>query len=180
MGRDKAFLPFQGGPLWRRQWDLLKSLDPAGIWIAAPPHPAWKECARLDDTVADSGPLGALVSALRAVSTPRVLMLAVDMPNMRADFLRRMIDHGGCTIPATEGHAEPLCAVYPKSALALAEGLLAQRNLSLQHFVAMLRSRGLARTWAVSPSDHHLFHNVNSPADWLPFSSTPASPQPSH
>lgn len=179
MGRNKAFLPMNGTTLWQHQWRLLESLNPAEMWIVAPPHPAWKNCPRLDDALPDSGPLGALVSALRAISTRRVLVMAVDMPRMNLDFLRRLIDRNGCTVPEIAGRAEPLCAVYPKNALALAEGKLAQRDLSLQHFVTLLRSRSLIDTWPITAADQGIFHNVNSPSDWLAFSATPASPQPS-
>ena len=41
MGVDKAFIEIEGVPLWRRQFDILRSLGPHELFIAGPAHDDW-------------------------------------------------------------------------------------------------------------------------------------------
>ncbi len=98
MGRDKALLLVDGGRvLWERQLDVLRSLGPAELFISGPARPGFPYDVRLlEDERPGLGPLSGIVAALEAMTTPLLVVLAVDLPAMRADFLRGLL--AGCSV----------------------------------------------------------------------------------
>jgi molybdopterin-guanine dinucleotide biosynthesis protein A len=65
-----------------------------------------------------------------------------------------------------EEWTEPLAAVYPREALALAVGHLESADHSLQHWVSACANAGLVRHRPVTPGELPLFANMNTPEDW--------------
>jgi molybdopterin-guanine dinucleotide biosynthesis protein A len=170
MGRDKALLPVTGHEfLWQRQLALLDELAPARVF--------WSGFARAElpshvtlviDPVADAGPLAGICGCLKALESDLLLVLAIDLSQMNAAFLRDLL--AGCSpgrgaMPHREGHYEPLAAVYPKAMLALARDHLAAGRLTLQDFAAGGIQAGLLRLVHVAPADDPLFRNLNRPED---------------
>ncbi len=169
MGSDKARLTIGGEPLWQRQLHLLQSLAPAKIFFAGPPPTdvAKWNCDVVADAQPDAGPLAGLVAGLRACRTPLLLALAVDLPRMSTAFLRGLLkrcEQSRGIVPATD-RFEPLAAVYPIEALALAEEQLAAGYLSLQDFANRCLKRDLVARHSLSADEVPLFFNLNTPAD---------------
>jgi molybdenum cofactor guanylyltransferase len=176
MGRDKAFLEIDGIPLWQRQVQLLRKLNPAEIFIAGPAQPEWirNGLEVVADAARDSGPLGGLVAVLRRCRNPQLLVLAVDLPNMTSEFLRRLLamcpENSGIVpkreCATQEKRFEPLTAIYPATALALAENCLSAGEYSLQRFTDRATSMGLMATKQILEAEESLFFNLNTPADF--------------
>ncbi len=80
MGRDKAFLEIEGQPLWRRQIETLRAAVARQLMISGPPREEWRECEIVADEIAEAGPLAGVAAALRKCITPRLVVLAVDLP----------------------------------------------------------------------------------------------------
>ena len=172
MRQDKAFVTIDGEPLWKRQLRLLQELALQEVFLAGPAHAEWlcESCIIIPDAQPDAGPLGGIVSALRHCSTPLLLTLAVDLPNMMAAYLRSLIPLCGDArgiVPRRGGRFEPVAAIYPKAALAFAESCLASGNYSLQIFAARLLAEGLLEAKEIAPHDEPLFRNLNTPEDLL-------------
>ena len=172
MGHDKAFVEIEGVPLWQRQLQILRQLEPHELFIAGPAHAEWiGACdAIVPDACGGAGPLAAVVAGLRRCVTPLLLTLAVDLPSMTTAYLRELLassSDGIGLIPRLDDRFEPLAAVYPVSALPLAESCLQSRNYSLQEFAARCVSEGLARLKQVELSEEPLFLNMNTPDDLL-------------
>jgi molybdopterin-guanine dinucleotide biosynthesis protein A len=170
MGRDKAFLEIDGIPLWRRQLQILRALQPAEIFISGPEHSSWanSDLEIVRDAKAGVGPLGGLVAALRRCRDDRLLVLAIDLPNMSSDYLQQLLafcpnDSG--LVPRRNGTFEPLAAIYPASCLTVAESFLQSENYSLQPFVERGTSEGWLKIREVNQSEEPLFLNLNTPAD---------------
>lgn len=161
MQTDKALLEIEGAPLWLRQVHLLQALGPAELFIAGRAH---EGCIALADAQPESGPLGGLVAGLRACSAPLLLTLAVDLPRMTSDYLRQLIAKCSETCGVVP-QAQPVCAVYPKRALALAERCLESRDCSMQRFVARCVAEDLVRRMDIESADERLFLNLNTPED---------------
>ena len=170
MGCDKAFVEIHGVPLWQRQLRVLRSLQPCEKFIAGPARPEWIEAcdAIVPDAPDGAGPLAGLVASLRRCSTPLLLALAIDLPQMTPDYLRDLIavctDNVGA-IPYQGDRFEPLAAVYPISALRLAENCLRSGNYSLQRFAVGCVSEGIAHARQIEASQESFFLNVNTPED---------------
>ena len=170
MGTDKALLVIKGEPLWSRQLRVLREVGPGAVVVSARAWPAW--CSAEMEVILDAeqsrGPLSGVAAALRRLQTSHLLVLAVDLPRMTVEHLRKICGQArpGCGVaPVRQERFEPLCAVYPKEAAALAAEAVKGDDVSLQAFVRRLQGAGLMQTMAVPPEDEGLYRNVNSPGD---------------
>lgn len=172
MGADKATLIFDGEPLWHKQVRLLRAFEPEALWISARVRPAWcpPEIEVIPDEVPSRGPLSGIAAALSRMQTTHLLTLAVDMPAMSLEFLRKLrnLARRGCgVIPANENFFEPLAGIYPAEALSAAIESLKNNQLSLQHFAQSLCDSGLLNTCVLQENERALFRNLNEPRDLL-------------
>ncbi len=167
MGRDKAGLIIDGTPLWQLQLDKLRALAPRELFISGrrdgPYAGAGVEI--IEDKIPGLGPLGGIAAGLARAESPLVLVLAIDLPAMTSEFLATLLRDGRATIPQRGDVFEPLAAVYPKTALPIADELLREEDRSVQRFVRRLIDAGLANTRTIDASDADLFRNVNRPRD---------------
>ncbi len=175
MGADKAFLDWHGRPLWEVQLAKLRAAGAAEVLVCGRREQvfAGDGFRLIPDRREDLGPLSGLANALRAASHDSALVLAVDMPFITTGLLGELVKMqtsfpGQGVIPIRSGRFEPLAAVFPKSAVALAESRLAGPDRSLQGFCREAESAGLVRRWVVPPEDESLFQSVNSPEDLQP------------
>ena len=121
MGQDKATIVFSGRPLWQRQVELLRNLNPETIFISARTKPSWlaKGTELLLDEPPSRGPLSGIAKALTEMESTHLIALAVDMPFMTSaemQLLSQLVAAGGGVVPVFQNCAEPLAAVYPKEA----------------------------------------------------------------
>lgn len=165
MGRDKAFLEFEGEPLWRHQVATLKKLAPAQLMIAGPARAEWSEHEIVTDEIADAGPLAGVAAALRKCTAPLLVVLAVDLPRMSADFLLSLFRDAQGAVPGGPDGFEPLAAVYPVACASLTARALRSGDFSMQNFVRKAVDQGLVAERKISPSERMLFANLNTPAD---------------
>ena len=169
MGRDKAMLDWLGEALWQRQLRILKSLQPARSLIslrAEQTQISDKGSALVfDPPNTDLGPLSGIAESLKQARIP-VLVLAVDMPHMTAEFLREHLGDDSLGIVFRGEHGfEPLAALYTPAMLPALETALAEQRLALQPLIAQLVALGLMRVIDMRLSDAKVFHNVNTPDD---------------
>ena len=170
MGRDKAWLLLQGKPLLLQQIELAREVGAAEVLISGRVGVDYGafDCPVLRDRFEDAGPLAGIESALSAMSTPLLLVLAVDMPNMRAAPLQALIAQcsencGG--IPRVNNRIEPLAAVYPRSALNLVRELLEGGRKTATHFAERCVDLKLATFIEFPGTEAGYFANWNTPSD---------------
>jgi len=169
MGRDKCLVEVDGAPLWRRQLDLLATLSD-DVMVVAPKWPTWcpPTIRWVADAAEDHGPLGGLAAALAAATHERVLVLAVDLPGMTLDYLRRMLAQSDSVVgavPIIDDLFQPLSAVYPRAARARTSARLPESDKSLQRLVRELVAAGQMHGILVEPNDLPRFRNLNSATD---------------
>ena len=189
MGRDKSALPVNGEPLWQRQLAVLRATNPAELFISGKCDGPYADCGVeiLADEIPGCGPLGGIATALRRCACERLLVLAVDMPAMTAEFLRFLLEESQRTgmgivpsaathgrgrprIPPSTGddqqaHLEPLAAIYPRAALAIADECLRTGDRKLETFVRKLEAKRLVSVLPVAARQSVLFANWNAPSD---------------
>ncbi len=165
MGCDKAALEFEGEMLWQRQVRLLESLNPAQLLISGRPDGPYVGSAYkvIYDQHADQGPLAGLAALLRVCITPRLLVLAVDMPWMTSSALEQMLAHKGGFAIEHDGWWEGTAAVYPVEILPLVEGALAGPDHSLQSLIRVAKQAGLMNTCGIGPAQANTFRSWNTP-----------------
>lgn len=178
MGRDKALLPApeDRAPLWGRQRRGLEAAGAAEIFLSARPDQPWVADAAkcfsgvVHDTEAGVGPLAGIAAALVQASHSRVTVLAVDLPHMSAEFLRELFSRspGGVVPVWPDGRVEPLCAIYPREALASARRAIAEQRFAVRDWVADLERANLVTRFPLGPGHAPLFRNWNEPRDVTP------------
>ena len=171
MGRDKAGVLIGGQPLWQRQLATLRAVHPHELFISGKPAGPYAGAGVeiLTDNFPGLGPLAGLEAALRRASHPLVLVLAIDLPAMTADFLSSLLRQAsasasGC-VPCDDRRFEPLAAVYPRACLPLAEACLREADRSMQRFVRLAVEGGLVGIRDLRPGERALFKNLNHPGD---------------
>ena len=170
MGRDKAFVEIGRQTLLARQLQLVREVGAAEIFISGRVGVDYSSfgCRVLTDPLLEAGPLAGIESALAAMTTPLLLVLAVDLPNMDANFLRDLLaksvgDIG--IIPRVAGQMEPLAAKYPRRAHPLAVAGLRAGKLAVRDFVRACVADKLVTVMDFSSETAAWFQNCNSPAD---------------
>jgi molybdenum cofactor guanylyltransferase len=171
MGQPKAFLEFEGETLLERAVRTVRQLDPVEVFIAGRPDPEFNAVSGtrvLWDREPDLGPLGGIERGLANCPAPLLLVLAVDLPHMTAEFLRRLLnqsDENTGVVPRLRGHLEPLAAVYPITCHGVADRLLRERRLAAQTFASTCLFRQAVRIREARAAEAPCFQNWNTPAD---------------
>lgn len=196
MGADKAFLPWQGRPMWRHQAELLGALGPERVLISArreqqegftreagpigPIRPighiegtskaaAHPPSQWLYDLAPEYSPMEAMADSMRACGTA-LLVLAVDLPQMREDILRSLVAHwrgtGRGLVYEHEGQAHPLTALYPRAMKGLLEDFVRRRVLRLQALVREAATQGFIDVRPLPSAWVPAFLNTNTPEEW--------------
>lgn len=176
MGQDKAWLEWQGSPLWQHQLSTLARLPAQRRLIScrdsqklqdAPLFPDWEWL--FDPAGDEQGPMGAVARSLRLVNLPMVV-LAVDMPFMTAEFLQRELIAGSTAgrgrFFRTEQGIEPMAALYVTEMLPVIEGRLARGELGLQRMIEEAVTLNLAGLRALNEEERAFFANLNTPGEW--------------
>ena len=90
MGCDKAFLEIGGQTLLARQIQLVHDAGAAEVFISGREGVDYSTsgCRVLTDKFPDAGPLAGIERALDTMTSPLLLVLAVDLPAMTAEFLQ--------------------------------------------------------------------------------------------
>jgi molybdopterin-guanine dinucleotide biosynthesis protein A len=166
MRADKAALRYHGKPQTEHCLDLLRAhcaqsfvscrADQAG-------EPGFAGLPQIHDSFLDMGPLGGILSALRAHRDAAFLVVACDLPFLDAASLAALVAGRDPFKVATafagpqDGLPEPLCAVYeprcyPRALQLLGQGLSCPRKVILNSSARILPA-----------PDPRSLHNANDP-----------------
>lgn len=145
MRTDKASLKYHGKPQTEHCLDLLAS-HCAQSFVSCradqADQPGFAGLPQIHDTFLDMGPLGGILSALKAHRSAAFLVIACDLPFLDAESLSALVAGRDPFKVATafagpqSGLPEPLCAVYeprcfPRALQLLGQGLSCPRKVIL-------------------------------------------------
>lgn len=171
MGTDKAWLEMGGQVMIERVIAALTPVTSSVSIIANDPQYARLGLQVFGDTNAGVGPLEAIRTALANSSTDRVVLAGCDLPFVTSELFSFLLDLEGthqAVVPLScDGLLEPLCAVYPREALAAVTELIA----SGVRKVSRLFDRVPARFVAYDEISHLreaelFFENINTPEEY--------------
>lgn len=172
MGQAKALLPLSGVPLVTRVAKLAESVADMPILVGEPERFAGLGFRVIADERANVGPLGAILTALRASRREWNLIVGCDLPFLTPEWLEFLVARAAdssadAVIPVSERGYEPLCAMYRKRA---AESIGAAVNRGVRKITDGLANLTLARIepgeWKAFDPRGTLFKNINTPADY--------------
>jgi molybdopterin-guanine dinucleotide biosynthesis protein A len=171
MGRDKAFVDYDGRTLLARMLDLARSVT-ADVRIVGSREKFASYAAVVEDAFRDCGPLGGIEAALRASSSELNLILASDMPFVSREFLQYLIDQArmapeaDVVVPLADGLRQPLCAVYRVEFAAVAENSLRVGQYRIDRLFERVRTRVLEpEELAAAGFSPAIFRNLNTPEE---------------
>jgi molybdopterin-guanine dinucleotide biosynthesis protein A len=170
MGFNKALIDFDGRPIISLIIDQVRPLTNR-ILISSNDESSYRflNFPVIPDHFAGCGPLAGLHAAMRSIHCPLYIVLACDLPNLRARVLHNLVSLAegfDAAIPRTkDGVAHPLCAVYRRSCLPAMENALVQGS---HKFIEVFLDNALAVRW-VGP-DEGVYRasnlaNINTPED---------------
>lgn len=176
MGRNKAGIPIQGRTLLARQIDLALENGAAEVLVSLgpdspSPEPLPETLRIVRDRFTGSGPLAGIEACLEAARNEWVLVLAVDLPTLTADYLRALLDQAvpnRGVLAVHQGRFEPLASLYTKSCATLARQQLDAGIFPVHRFAARCVETSRALPWTVPPVLESCLVNWNTPSDWTP------------
>jgi molybdopterin-guanine dinucleotide biosynthesis protein A len=165
MGRDKALLTLGGEPLVKIGLEKLRVVCDE-VAIAG----GTKDLAHFGRVIFDKhagcGPLGGIVAALDQSSREWNLFLPVDAPFVPIACLKLLLLMTAdlpsvCVMARVGGQAQPLCAVYSRSALGVLE-----RELNEGRWKVTEAIEAAGRVKLVDFEDAGWFANLNTPEEF--------------
>ena len=178
MGHDKAFAPFGGRPLAEIARCALSEAGAVEVLSIGGDEP---RLARLgfttvrDDDLGE-GPLGGLLTALRAAASDWVVVLACDLPRASATTVRELLEYTGpqtdVVVPLLDDRPQPAHAVWRRDCRGLLEPLFTAGERRLGVAVDHVRAR------LVTVCDPTTLQDVDTPAELRSLGSPAALREP--
>lgn len=170
-GEDKALLELAGETLLERTVKAVAEIADEVLIVGRMQVPrALARYRALADELPRIGPLGGLLTGLRAASHDSVLTTACDLPFISAPLLQhltRLPAELDAAVPRFHGRAQPLLAVYRRRVLPAVGAQIETGDFHLRALLARLHI-----WWLEEPQLRQLdpelrsFTNINVPADW--------------
>jgi molybdopterin-guanine dinucleotide biosynthesis protein A len=164
MGEEKAFLKLGKRLLIDHAILTARPLE-CDIFIVGSKEKFGAYGRTVNDIFPDAGPLGGIHAALNRSESPLNLVLAVDTPFIRSEYLFDLVNearHNNAmvTVTKTTDGLQPLCAVYRKEFKDVAETALVAGKLKIDRLFSkgtvIFDSRRLGY-------DPKMFENLNTP-----------------
>lgn len=171
MGCDKAMLRFGPETLLELALRKAKQVTP-GVHIVGPRSAYASYGEVVEDIHPNCGPLSGIHAALRTTATDLNLILSVDMPFLEPGFLRWLLEKARsgkdlAVVPEALGGIQPLCAVYRRPLLAVAEQALQSGDYKLGHLFALVPTGYVAEQEILNAGfSPELFRNLNTPEEF--------------
>ena len=169
MGHDKALLSLGGKTLLDRARELALAVT-GQVWAVGAKAKYGRDA--IEDVFPHRGPLGGIHAALASSASELNVILSVDTPFVKAEFLRFLIDEARrsvttVTVPYVCDHFQPLCAVYRREFLEVAEPALREGKNKIdplfRHTTVRLIDEQELKRLAFDP---RMFDNLNTPEDF--------------
>ncbi len=170
MGRDKAWLDVgDGRPIVRRVIDVLSQVADEVFLVANDQRYASLGLRVVPDRFPEGGALGGIATGIGAAAHERVLVAACDMPFLRPEVFRLLVDLSegwDAVVPRVNGEYETLHALYTKACLAPIERALGAGKMRVVSFFGDVRLRVVAEDElrSVDPELRSVT-NVNTPEE---------------
>jgi len=163
MGKDKTLLPFAGyKSLSEFQYTRLEKLFDR-VYISAKNNKFDFQANIIEDNYEVSSPLAGIISVFETLDADEVFILSVDAPFIDEKVIDALIQNReaqDAVIARTEHGKQPLCGIYRRSVLTLA-----QENLKAgDHRIGNLLKK--IDTQFVFFEDEKAFSNLNHPHEY--------------
>ncbi len=176
MGSDKASLVLRGRTLLQRTVDVAALAADEIVVVRAPGQELPQLASRLplsivEDPVEGEGPLIGIAAGLRASVAPVALVVACDMPFLRASLLRLLAERAATgrrfVVPMHDGRPQPLCSAFRREALAVLQAHIDAGDRKIMAVASDLDAERLPpEQWLAADPEGRSFENVNTPPEF--------------
>ena len=171
MGTNKALLSLNGRTLVERTRQIVEHVCDK-VFLLGPRdiYGSFGPC--YEDIYPDCGPLGGIHVALVNSPTPYSLVISVDTPFVTAEFLHYMVGRAlessaMVTAPRIGGVVQPLCAVFARNFLPIAEAALKSGKYKVEPLFPrdqmLVLTEDEVQRFALPAQ---MFENLNTPEDY--------------
>ena len=169
-GEPKALMELSGRRVIDRVVDVLAAVTDDLLVVTNTPELYVSLGLRMvSDVFAEGGSLGGIYSGLRAAAGESIFTVACDMPFLRADVARLVIERAGeadVVIPRAGGQLETLHACYGKRCLVPMETRIRAGRLKIAGFFEDVRVTVIPEEDVARLADPDVvFMNINTPED---------------
>lgn len=169
MGRDKAWIEFEGQPLIARVIAVLREVADEVLIVANDDRYAELGPRVVADRFPDGGALGGIATGVGAAAHELVLVAACDMPFTSAATWRLLLERAegaDAVVPRIRGEYETLHALYSKRCLPAMDSALASGRMRVISFFqdVDVHEVGEADLRRVDP-ELRSFINLNTPEE---------------
>jgi molybdopterin-guanine dinucleotide biosynthesis protein A len=159
IGTDKGFLRLNDKPFVQYSIDALKPLVSKLIIVSNNADYDVFGIERMEDKVANAGPVAGIYSGLEASSSEYNLILSCDIPLITSEILQRLIDNIDETHDiiqvVSDGKSMPLIALYKKQVAKTFHNLLQNDERRLRIAVNNCEVKNVVL------EEHQLKHTIN-------------------
>jgi molybdenum cofactor guanylyltransferase len=172
MGQDKALIYFAGESLLSHAMETVRAVCRKSFVVGDPAKYS-SYGPIVEDIYKDQGPLGGIRAALTFSDAELNLIVAVDMPLITPALLRFLILQAKASpatvcVPEIDGRLQPLCAVYHREFLPLAEAALKAQENKIGRLLTPERTYVVKKDILTQAGfSANMFTNLNSPDDLL-------------
>ena len=163
MGKDKALLPFgEYNTLSEFQHKRLSQLFKK-VYISAKENKFDFKTDIIEDRYKDNSPLVGIISIFETLKVDKVFILSVDAPFVNKEVIDKLINSNNrfdAVVAKSKSGVQPLCGVYKRSVLPIAQEHLKNKNHRLQSLLKKVE------TQFVPFEDDTLFLNLNHPHEY--------------
>ena len=169
MGRDKAFIHYDGLPMYQRVFQLISPFcSQVIVSCRSEQEQLFSGMPVVVDAYPSRGPLTGLLSAFLQFPQVAWLTVPIDMPRLNSEFLRQqLINRRNPEVDATliretlHSFIQPLLGIYEPASQPVMLRRFEAGHFSLRGLIEELKVR------LVEFSDHqHILANYNLPGDW--------------
>ena len=175
MGVDKCMLDLGGRTLLQRAVDALEVVADEVVTVTGggrPPPPVRSPGSLYHavDSIADGGPLVGILAGLEATSAPVAVAVACDLPFVRPELLRLLLDRvaegARFVVPMYEGQPQLLCSAWQGDAAPLLRARVEAGDRAVHAMVDALDAELVPpEVWREVDPEGRSFVNVNTPED---------------
>jgi molybdopterin-guanine dinucleotide biosynthesis protein A len=134
MGKDKALLPFAGyNTLSEYQYNRLSSLFDK-VYISSKKNKFNFDPAVITDLHDEASPLIGIISLFETLEEDEVFILSVDAPFVDEEVITKLLEYqekSDAVIAKSTSGIQPLCGIYKRSILPMAQKHLREGNHKL-------------------------------------------------
>lgn len=163
MGTDKGLLELKGKPFVSHVYDAMQAIVGDNIVVVSS-NADYDALGytRIEDLIADKGPVGGLYTALKQSKTKFNLVLSVDVPLVSSELLQWLVDNHEDSYLISQLRAKdkvsPLIAIYDRSIRILLGEHLAGNQLKLRTVIDDVNHQ----TLNVPEKWHAQLQNINT------------------